>query len=476
MLSRKAALPSMLAIGVLLASALAASQGWLDSGGPRPQRVTGTVRLEGQTIHRGALVEAVEAGQDVVEASTFTNDSGEFALSPAPGEYTLRVSLPAFLTAVRAPFTSSQVEILEFDEIVLTGGDVVGDQRLDVLDLATTARDLGQTESPWTAGFTTFPSLAWEQLPAVGPSPAPRTGATLVYDDTDNALLLFGGRHNQDLNDLWSFGLESGRWTDISAPGGPSPRNGHVAVFDSTRRQMVVFSAQSTGEFFNDVWVFDTVDRQWLELTPAGDRPVQRYGFCAGYDPEGDLFYIAHGFTSSAPFADTWAFDLEARIWSDVSPGAPGPVERCLHQCAFDTANGSLLLFGGQTGGLGSPSRTLNDLWRYDLSLETWTEIGLEGERPAERLFTSFVSDPGSRRFLLFGGGTTAGPLNDLWSYGPDDRWTEVETSGTTPEARENHDGVFVPDSGSLYIFGGAGSGGKLADLWRLRAGTGLFQ
>ena len=128
-------------------------------------------------------MEAVEAGQDVVEASTFTNDSGEFALSPAPGEYMLRVSLPAFLTAVSAPFTSSQDEILEFDEIVLTGGDVVGDQRLNVLDLATTARDLGQTESPWTAGFTTFPSLAWEQLPAVGAG-HPRRGQAPPWSTT----------------------------------------------------------------------------------------------------------------------------------------------------------------------------------------------------------------------------------------------------------------------------------------------------
>lgn len=309
--------------------------------------------------------------------------------------------------------------------------------------------------------------LRWERVSVTGPGPSARKDATLVYASTSNSLLLFGGRQGgRGLSDLWSFSLETGLWSQIAAATAPALRWGHVAVFDDQRRQMVVFSGQGPDGFFNDTWAFDMASQRWRETTPTGDKPTARYGSCVGYDSERDRLYISHGFASSGRFDDTWAFDLKAQRWSDVSPTGVRPIERCLHQCAFDPESRSLLLYGGQS----NVTPILGDLWRYDSSAKIWMEIPADGEKPLPRFFSSLVGDPSSQRFLLFGGVTADGRKNDLWSYGQRAGWAKPGVSGIGPEARSNHAGAFVPATRSLYVFGGTAEA-ELGDLWRLLPG-----
>ena len=309
--------------------------------------------------------------------------------------------------------------------------------------------------------------LRWQPVNVSGTVPEARKDATLVYDDVGNRLLLFGGRQKgQGLNDLWSYDLDSGGWTEIAAPGGPDPRWGHIAEFDGKRRQLVVFSGQRSGGFFNDTWVFDTTSQEWREITPDAEVPTPRYGSCSGYDSENDVLYISHGFTNSGRFDDTWAFDLEAQRWTEVSASDTRPIKRCLHQCAFDPETNSLLLFGGQS----NVTPILGDLWSYDPSRKEWTELLPEGEAPMPRFLSSMVRDQNSKRLLLFGGSTLDGREDDLWSYTKNEGWAKLDPGDASPEARNSHAGTFVPDTDSYYMFGGTG-GEDLDDLWLLRVG-----
>ena len=180
------------------------------------------------------------------------------------------------------------------------------------------------------------------------------------------------------------------------------------------------------------------------------------------------ISYISHmDFTHSGRFDDTWVFDLGTQEWADVSPGGDRPIQRCLHRCALDRKSNSLMLFGGQSNKV----PILDDLWRYDPSSKAWTEVALEGERPLPRFFSSLVMDPDMRRLLLFGGATSEGLKNDLWHYVQgEDEWAQIDIPGVVPEARSNHTGVFVTDTSSYYVFGGKGQS-ELNDLWVLQPG-----
>lgn len=73
---------------------------------------------------------------------------------------------------------------------------------------------------------------------ADGDVPSARGGHQLVVDSTRGTAYLFGGWDGKrDLNDLWMYYIDEGRWrcisTDTTQQGGPSPRSCHKMVLES---------------------------------------------------------------------------------------------------------------------------------------------------------------------------------------------------------------------------------------------------
>ena len=67
-------------------------------------------------------------------------------------------------------------------------------------------------------------------------------------------------------------------------------------------------------------------------------------------------------------------------------------------------------------------------------------------------------------------------PLNDLWKFAlAEGTWSRVEyKGGEVPEARSFHNLVSV--GRLLYVFGGCGAEGRLADLHSFDTTTGTWQ
>ncbi|MCH8814636.1 MAG: hypothetical protein IH957_05975 [Chloroflexi bacterium] len=303
-------------------------------------------------------------------------------------------------------------------------------------------------------------TLRWDRLDIAGAAPPPRRDHSLVTDGT--SIFLFGGRGaSGELNDLWTYDLASGVWTEINSPNPPSARFGHNAVYSEVDSRMVIFGGQAGSQFFGDTWAFTPDADSWAESEIPGDSPAARYGAAATHDPSGRLI-VSHGFTSSGRFDDTWALALFTSNWTELARKAERPVERCLVRGVWDSGANRFLIFGGQS----NQAPFLGDLWSFDGA--SWTEIDF-GDGPAPRTLYSMVYDGGSTRVMLFGGATADGATNDLWFLDTqENEWSQQSPEGDAPSPRSGHDSIWLPEARSLFVFGGRGEAGDLDEMWRL--------
>ena len=311
---------------------------------------------------------------------------------------------------------------------------------------------------PAASADPTDEPLAWGQLEASGP--AAREDHTWTVDEAGTTAFLFGGRDGLEvLGDLWAYDLATDRWSAVEVQDGPAPRFGHEAVWVEGTG-LVIFAGQAGPTFYNDLWAFDPGSVSWRQLPSAGDVPVPRYGTCAAIGPDGRL-WISHGFTSDGTrFADTKAYDFAGGTWTDETPAGDLPINRCLHGCWW-TADGELVLFGGQTTGV----TALDDRWLLSPG-DGWAQ--LDGAAPTARNLYARGRVAGAT--LAFGGQALDGSrLDDGWLLVDGDAdAVRLEIGGSSPAGRSGSELIADPARDRLLLFGGLGAEGTLDDTWQL--------
>ena len=82
--------------------------------------------------------------------STLTKPDGSFVLLAVPeGEYEVEVTLPTYLTAKKSGIKVTQGGVTELPPLLLYGGDLNMDGKVNLLDLAFLTRNFNMTESGW---------------------------------------------------------------------------------------------------------------------------------------------------------------------------------------------------------------------------------------------------------------------------------------------------------------------------------------
>lgn len=288
----------------------------------------------------------------------------------------------------------------------------------------------------------------------------------MIYDPDCNRLVVFGGRSLRgDLDDTWSFDLDSRRWR-VLAKGKPGPtrRYTHNAVYDPTTRRMLVWSGRHAegGLLFNDVWAFDLDNEIWTELSAPDPKPNIRYGTAAVLDPISRTLVSFGGFTDEGRFDDTWRFDVDGQVWHETG-AAIRPSARCLHSASYDSRRHRMIIYGGQRNG------PLGDIWAYDLTDNTWREMTPD-TRPAGRTFPAHAYDPDNDRVIIFGGNRGAeGKSNGTWAFDLiGETWEEMDGENEPPAPRDGAAAVYIAAQGRLVLFGGSGTDGNFADVWAL--------
>ncbi|NKB72681.1 MAG: T9SS type A sorting domain-containing protein [Candidatus Latescibacteria bacterium] len=319
---------------------------------------------------------------------------------------------------------------------------------------------------------TTTPAQTWRELtPSDGPIPRARFNASATYDPVAHRMVVFGGRtSNADQNDVWAFDLNENSWTEITPDNDgptPIPRATHNAVYDPDNYQMLIWSGQKLDggrQFLNDVWAFDLATHTWTPFAPEGPVPLNRYGTAAIFDPLAQTLVTFAGFTDDGRFDDTWTFNPNANAWTDITPSTDRPRKRCLHHAVYDRRDHQMVIYGGQGAG------AQKDIWSFDLTTGSWTELTPE-DSPPGRWFAASAYDALNHRFLMFGGerlGADGGTTDEVWTFDLDQNaWILLETAGTPPLKRTRPASIYIEAEARMIIFGGA-EGTALGDVWAL--------
>ena len=172
----------------------------------------------------------------------------------------------------------------------------------------------------------------------------------------------------------------------------------------------------------------------------------------------------------------------EVKLAPDPVHGVP--IERSSHGVSLLRRGTVLFLYGGEhiaRTPITEPTQQV--VWTAHLSSQqhrwqvstggiTGTNIGPSPRvAHAQAVHRTTANDGTVERVYVFGGRTGVqmqeSPLNDLWAWRDDtETWDKIhDTSGTPPEPRSFHRMVCMDDS--LYVFGGCGASGRLADLHR---------
>lgn len=403
--------------------------------------------------------------------------------------------------------------------------------------------------------------------------PGGRSACVSWVDEDGNLWLFGGTGYNRGnygyLNDLWKYNVTTNQWTWVhgdnavdvptvygskgiaAATNQPGGRTNSISWSDTNGNLWLFggggYTHDRTLGMLNDLWKYNVITNQWtwmkgdsltmvqtaygsLGVTSSANDPGSRAASITWTDNAGNLllfggYYVKMPEYSYVNLSDLWKYDTATNNWTwikgDSTRNAVGvygvqgvgsitnnPKSR-EGGCSFKDGTGNLWMFGGERRNSNGQTTLLNDLWKYEPSLNQWTwmkgdstfnAIAVYGtqsvaatlNKPEAKAYPmSWTANAGS--FWIFGGGTKPTNLvnhaSDLWKYDPPTNnwaWMKGDTiknvtsffgeqgyvaEGNSPGAREG--GVMWKDlSGNLWLFGGdvdtvSGISGFKNDLWK---------
>jgi hypothetical protein len=298
------------------------------------------------------------------------------------------------------------------------------------------------------AGTREWDGSLWV-LPAPGvEEPEPRFGAALVYHAASARSVLFGGSGGARLGDTWTWDGRS--WARTTPLMSPSARLNHAMAYDSVRGRTVLFSGDADGGRPIDTWEWDGAE--WKKTLERGP-PEREYSAMAFDRRRGRV--VLFGGTGLELLSDTWEYDGER--WTNVTPvSTPSPRARRNHVMVFDEEREAVIVIGGAFVDPNGRIEPLEDAWEWVSQNGTmvWRPLPALSGAIGRRIASAAAYDAARRRVLVFGGGGTTGPIDELVSIGPDMLEVVLFTTSRPPPL---HHAALAFDEASrrTILFGG---------------------
>src|SRR3990172_8178838 len=119
------------------------------------------------------------------------------------------------------------------------------------------------------------------------------------------------------IGDVNSLGLFGNLWT---SPSLLPVRHRHAMAYDAQSGRIILFGGVSgAGGYIGDTWAYDLEANVWTSLSPPSGPTPRRYHAMA-YDVQSDRVVLFGGQDVTGLPGDTWAYDLEANVWMSLSP------------------------------------------------------------------------------------------------------------------------------------------------------------
>ena len=268
-----------------------------------------------------------------------------------------------------------------------------------------------------------------EKNPSLKPSA--RRAHAMVYDVLNKQIVLFGGWDVNYNDETWVYYVNNNTWKkmrDGSTEGDdPSGRYGHSLVYDSTNNLIVLFGGNDSSGPNDETWVYNSTSNNWTKKRDGGTQydPDERLYHAMVYDSINKKVILFGGYNGvNSYFDDTWVYNYTSNSWWEKStggsPGEDKPTERYGHVMAYDQMLNKTILFGGTDI---NPALTyystpyFHDTWVYDYASDTWKYYNYM-KHPTGVRYSSMVYDSLNKRTIMFGGADGwCREISDTWSY-----------------------------------------------------------
>ena len=232
---------------------------------------------------------------------------------------------------------------------------------------------------------------------------------------------------------------------------GPTPRaSGHLFYYKPTKSLLLLDGYEpgiQTASGKSELWQWR--DKKWL-LINSDDQPLRSLS-AASYINDGDRIFVFGGIGRRG-YDDSLrdAFLYDGIRWKGIADKSIGTRDH--HEMAYDVANKTIVVYGGQTGNREFDTKT----WIFKGG--EWMTLDISG--PGPRVHHAMAYDVVRRRIVLYGGSDNKQSLDETWEF-DGNNWTRIQTT-INPGTRTHHSMVYDPVSKRVLLYGG----GEQGDIW----------
>lgn len=265
--------------------------------------------------------------------------------------------------------------------------------------------------------------------------PSYRQGHVIGYDQTNNQLVMFGGKwSNTYYPETWVTSDPSLGWTKIDTETFVSGRENASMAWDYENQQLILFGGlRADGEKLDDMWAWN--GSNWTEIEV--ETPTARYWHNMVSDPVSKKMWVIGGRSASNQvLKDVWEWNGTA--WADLgNTGIDPTINYSYERAIYDQSDSSIILY----------SEYYRKTYKYTGG--AWSEI-TTGTNPDVGWGFSFTYDPVRASGILFGGTQDQG---QTWEY-KNGEWAIISTS-SIPTDRYDHAAAYDEQNDQIVIING---------------------